>query len=196
MPEVVGTFVSAEPPQERANGPAETGDRSLGHLAQECLEFAERHLDWVEIAGVLGQVAKRGADLLDRFTHACTLVEIDVVHDDDVAASECRSEALFDVGEERLRVHGAIDRHRGDHLVVTQSSYKGDRLPPSKWGAPDQLNSSWAATIEPHHLGRDRCFIDEHQPGRIEHSLLSHPASPRLCHVGTVLLLCPQILFF
>ena len=79
---------------------------------------------------------------------------------------------------------------------MTQSGYKGDRLSLSKWGAPDQLDSSWAATIEPHHLGGDRRFIDKHQPGGIKHSLLTHPASTRLCHVGAVLFLCPQILFF
>src|SRR5438445_1012581 len=153
MPEVVGTFIGAEPRQERANGAAETGERSLGHLAQECLEFAEGHLDWVEVARVLGQVAKRRADFLDRRTHGFTLVEVDVVHDDDIPAPECRDEALLDIGEEHLRVHGAIDHHRSGHLVVTQSGYKGDRLPLSKWSAADQLDASWAATIEPHHLG-------------------------------------------
>jgi len=196
MPEVVGTFFSADLREERANGRAEPRDRSLGHLAQECLEFAEGHLDGVKVARVLGQVAKRRADLLDRRTHTCSLVEIDIVHDDDVAAPERRDEALLDIGEEHLRVHGAFDHHRSGHLVVTQSSYKGDRLPLSKWRAPDQFDASWAATIEPHHLGGDGRFIDKHQPGRIKHSLLKHPASTRFCHVGAVLFLCPQILFF
>jgi hypothetical protein len=55
--------------------------------------FAEGHLDRVEVARVLGQqVAERRAALLDRLTHACSFVEIDVVHDDDVAAfSKVRS---------------------------------------------------------------------------------------------------------
>src|SRR5258708_36600227 len=112
MPEVVGTFVSAEPRQERANGPAETGDRSLGHLAQVCLEFAEGHLDRVEVAGLLGQVAKRRVDLLDRLTHACTFEIIYVLHYDNVAAPECSHESLLNIGKKHLRVHGTIDTIR------------------------------------------------------------------------------------
>jgi hypothetical protein len=73
--------------------------------------------------------------------------------------------------------------------LVTQSGYEGDRLPFSKRGASDQFDSSWAAAIEPHHLGGDRRFIDKHQPGGIKHSLLTHPVSTRLDHVGAVLFL-------
>src|SRR3974390_1813292 len=107
MPEVVSTFFSAETRQERANGAAKPGHRSLGQLAQQSLEFAEGHLDWVEVGRVLGQVAKGRPDVLDHLTYAFALVEIDVVHHDDVAAPESGDEALLDVGEERLRVHGA-----------------------------------------------------------------------------------------
>src|SRR2546430_2194948 len=58
MPEIVGTFSSTEAWQERANSSSETGNRSFGGSAQKCLEFAEGHLDGIEVGRVLRQVTK------------------------------------------------------------------------------------------------------------------------------------------
>lgn len=196
MPEVVGTFLSGDAWQERANGPAETGKRSLGGLAQERLELAERHLDRVEVGRVLGQIAKCRPRILDRLTDACTFVNIDVVYDDNIAAPERRNQALLDVSTEYLCGHGPVDHHRGDHFVVTQGGHKGDRLPLSTRGMPDEFDASRTATPEPHHLGGDRSLVDKHQVGGIKHALLSHPAAARPRHVGAVLFRRPQTLFF
>ena len=49
MPEIVGTFLRTEPWDERANCSIEARNSSRRNLAQECLEFAVRHLDRVEI---------------------------------------------------------------------------------------------------------------------------------------------------
>src|SRR5882762_1576261 len=110
MPEVVGTFSRGDAWQERANGAAKTAYCSLSGLAQEGLEFAVVHLDGIEVGRVLGQVAKGCPRLLDRLTNSCSFVNVDVVHDDDIAAPERGDQALLDVGEEHLCVHGTIDR--------------------------------------------------------------------------------------
>src|SRR5712691_5107276 len=102
MPEVVGTFLSTEAGQERANGPAETGKCSLGDLAQECFEWAESHLDGIEVGRVLGQIAKCRPRIFDRFADASAFVNVDAVHDDDIAAPERWSQALHDIGQEHL----------------------------------------------------------------------------------------------
>src|SRR5258706_16468400 len=88
MPEVVGTFSRTEAWQERANSSSETRNRSFGGSAQKCLEFAEGHLDEIEVGRVLGQVTKCCARVLDRLTYARTFVNADIVHHDDIAAFE------------------------------------------------------------------------------------------------------------
>jgi hypothetical protein len=45
MPEVIVGFSGAESSSERADPAAQTGNSSLGELAQQCLEFAEGHFD-------------------------------------------------------------------------------------------------------------------------------------------------------
>src|SRR5260370_373136 len=85
MPEVVGTFSSTEAWQERANSSSEAGNRSFSGSAQECLEFAEGHLDGIEVGRVLGQVTKCRARVLDRLTDARTFVNADIVHHDDIS---------------------------------------------------------------------------------------------------------------
>jgi hypothetical protein len=44
-----------------------------------------------------------------------------------------------------------------------------------------------AASAQPRHLGIGSGLINEHQPGRIKHALLSLPAPARPRHVGTPL---------
>src|SRR5215204_4282919 len=171
MPEAVGTFSSTDACQERANRSADTGNCPLGRLAEECFDCAERHLDGIEIGRVLRQVAKCRPCPLDRLANAGTFVKIEMVHDDDIAAPERGSQALFDIGQEHLSCHGTFDHHRSDHLVVTQGGHEGDRFPNPAWGAADQLDAAWAATIEPHHIRGDRSLIDKDQPGGIKQCL-------------------------
>ena len=95
MPEVVPTFSRTEAWQERANSSSETGNRSFGGSAQECFEFAEGHLDGIEVGRVLGQVTKCRARVLDRLTYGRTFVNADIVHHDHIAAFERRNQALL-----------------------------------------------------------------------------------------------------
>src|ERR1700752_1549252 len=113
MPEVVGTFTSTEAWQERANGSSEAGDGSFGGFAQKCFEFAEGHLDGVEVGRVLRQVTKCRARVLDRLTYARTFVNADIIHYDDIAVLERRNQALLDISQEGLCVHGPVHHHRG-----------------------------------------------------------------------------------
>src|SRR6202030_323523 len=51
MPEIVGTFLRTELRDEGADGAVKAWDGSRCHFTQECLEFAVRHLDGIEVAG-------------------------------------------------------------------------------------------------------------------------------------------------
>src|SRR5215208_5899994 len=196
MPEAVGTFLSSDARQETANGSAQTRNCPFGSLAQELLDRAKHHLDGIEFGRVRGQVAKSRPCALDRLTNACSFMNIDVVHHDGIAAPERGGEALFDIGQEHLSRHGAFEHHRSDDLVVTQAGHEGDRLPLSKWGAPDQFDASRTPSPKPHHVGSDCSLVDEYQSGGIKHALLPDPAPPRPGDVRALLFGGPQTLFF
>ena len=51
MPEIVGTFLRTELRDEGADGAVKAWDGSRCHFTQECLEFAVRHLDGIEVSG-------------------------------------------------------------------------------------------------------------------------------------------------
>ena len=183
MPEVVGTFLSAKLWHERANFSVETRNSPLGSLAQECFEFAVGHLDGIEVGRVLRQVAQCRPRFLNRLPDACDLVDLEVIHHDDVVALERWDQALLDIGQEHLSRHRPVDHHRRGHFVMPQGGHEGDRLPFAKRNAADQPHSPRSAPPEPRHIGADRSLVDKHQPGGVKHALLSDPASARAGHV-------------
>jgi len=95
MGEIVGTFLRTELRDERANCSIEAGNSSCRNFAQECLEFAVRHLDRVEVGRVFRQVAKCRPRFLDRLPNAGPQMDPAVVHHDDVVALERGDQALF-----------------------------------------------------------------------------------------------------
>src|SRR6266478_1680741 len=164
MPEVIGAFSSTELRYERANCPVETWNGSLGGLAQESFEFAVRHLDRVEVRRVLRQITQCRLRFLDRLSDAGHLVGRKVVYHDDVVSLERGNQALLDIGQEHLSVHGSLEHHRGGHFVVTQGGHEGDRRPFSKRNAADQSDAARGPASQPHHIGADRSLVDKYQP--------------------------------
>src|SRR4029077_3224174 len=104
MSEVVGAFVCAEARHEKADSAAQAPLCPRGGFAQIRLEFAEGHLDRIEIGRVLGQVSQFCTGGLDRFLDASDLVGPEIVHDDDVAAVEHGSQALLDARQKDFAV--------------------------------------------------------------------------------------------
>src|SRR6266481_1391847 len=179
MAEIVGTFLRTELWDKRADGSIKARHGSRSYFAHECLEFAVRHLDWIEVWRVLRQVADRRPGFLNRLLNTGNQVNPAVIHDDDVIAPERGNQALLDIGEEHLTGHGTLDHHWRGHFIVAQGGHEGDRLPRSKRDAADQPDAPWSPPVEPHHVRADRSLVDKHQPGGIKHALLPHPTSPR-----------------
>src|SRR6266849_649173 len=195
MPEVIGAFLSTELWHERANCSVETRNSSRGNLAQECLEFAVRQLDGIEVGRILRQVANRRPSLLNRLPDAGDFVGSEVIHHDNVVAPECWNQALLNVGQEYLSGHGPLDYHWRGHFVVTQGGHEGDRLPFSKRDAANHPDTSRSPPSEPHHIGADRSLVEKHQPGGVKHALLSDPTSARSGHVCSLSLRRLQAFF-
>jgi hypothetical protein len=68
-----------------------------GNLAQESLEFAEGHLDRVQIGGILRQIAKGCSRGLNRLTNAGDFVGSKIIDHHDVVSLQCWHEAMFDI---------------------------------------------------------------------------------------------------
>src|SRR6516164_223426 len=119
MSEVVGTFLSAEQRNERANRPEETRNSPRGDFAQQRFEFAVRQFDRVEVRRILRQIAKRCPSTFNCLLDASNFVRWKVVHHHDIAAPERRNQALFHVGQEHFSIHGAVDHHGRRHFIVT-----------------------------------------------------------------------------
>lgn len=196
MAEIVGTLFGGEAWQERADGAFYAGYGARGSLAHHSFEFAEGHFDRIEVGRIFGQIAKARPSGFDGFTDAGNLVESNIVNHGDIAAPERWNEALFDIGQEHLPVHGSFDCHRGDHFVVAQSGDKGDCLPSPEWSPSDQLDAAWTAPPEPDHLGGDGSLVNKHQAARIKQPLLANPSPAGAGHVRPLLFRRPQILFF
>ena len=84
---VVGTFLWAECGHEGRSCVRDTNG-SLGRFSEMRLEFAERHLDRIEIRGIFWKIAQRCARGFDRLLNAGNLMNREAVHHHDVAALE------------------------------------------------------------------------------------------------------------
>src|SRR5580704_5925 len=88
MPEIVGTFLRTELWDEGADGAVKAWDGSRCHFTQECLEFAVRHLDGIEVGRIFRQVTQCRAHCFDSPANAGPQMDPAVIHHDDVVASE------------------------------------------------------------------------------------------------------------
>src|SRR5271169_4473156 len=93
MPEIVGTFLRTELRDEGADGAVKAWDGSRCHFTQECLEFAVRHLDGIEVGRIFRQVTQCRAHCFDSPANAGPQMDPAVIHHDDVVASERRNPA-------------------------------------------------------------------------------------------------------
>ena len=195
MAEEVQAFFRADGPQDGADSSPKTWNCSLCGFAQERFEFAEDLFDRVEVRRICRQKKCCRIRSLDRFHHAGHFVSRKVIHDDDVAAPERWSQTLFDIGEKYLSVDRAIN-HEGCHYsVMAQAGYQRAGFPMSMRNATHQPFTARATAPQPHHVGAGGGFVDEYQPGRVEHELLSPPASACAGHVRPLLFRGAQAFF-
>src|SRR5713226_9540043 len=87
------------------------------------------HLDWIEVRGILRQIAQACADCLDGVFDAKDFVGGKVVHHHNVSALERRGQTLLEVGQKDFAVHCSVDQHRRDYSGETQARNEGHGLP-------------------------------------------------------------------
>lgn len=195
MPEIVAAFSGTESGHERADAAAQIGYGSVGGLAQEGFEFAERHLNRVEVWGIFGQVAERCAHGFDCLPHTRDLMSSEMVHHDDILAPKRWSQRLADVGQECFSGHWPVKRQGSSHAIPTQGGHESECLPISVRCAANQSFPAPTTASSAHHFGVGRGLVDEHQPARFKHPLLSDPTPPRPGDVRSLLFRRVQAFF-
>src|SRR6476661_2850419 len=132
---------------------------------------------------------------LDCFYYAGHFMSWQIIHDDDVAATEGSCEALFDVRQEDGAVHRSINHEGSDNPVVAQPGDESHCFPMSMWNRCDQPLPARATTSEPHHVCAGSGLVDKHQPSGVKHALLSSPTSAGASDIGSFLLCRVQAFF-
>src|ERR1700745_571835 len=100
-----------------------------------------------------------------------------IIHDDDVAATEGWCEALLDVREEDGAVHRSINHEGSDNPVVAQAGDERDCFPMSKRNGCAPRPPARPPPSEPHHVCAGSGLVDKPQPSGVKHALLSYPTS-------------------
>ena len=95
------------------------------------------YIEDFEIRRVWRQVPHAGAYRSNRLLHASNFVNRNIVHGDDVIASEFRYKTLFDVSEEHCPIHCALKDERRNHTAIAQASNESEHFPISKWSVAE-----------------------------------------------------------
>jgi hypothetical protein len=118
------------------------------------LELGEGVFDRVEVGTVGRQVKQGGAARFDDIPDTGDLMGRQIVHDDDIAWPQGRSQHLLAPGEEDFAIHRLVDEHRRDHAGKGQSADEGDGLPMSVRDRGAAASSFRGPPPKPCHLCR------------------------------------------
>jgi hypothetical protein len=144
-------------------------------------------LDRAEVWRVGREVAQPSARRLDCRAGAGTSMRWQIVHHDEIARSQRRRRHLFDVGEERLSVHRAVEHHGRGQAAQAQGSGEGGRLPMTMRDGRTAALAPWGAATRTGHLGGRSGLIDEDQALGIEVRLRVEPSLALRGDVGPLL---------
>ena len=131
----------------------ESLDGALGGFSQQGFEFCEELLDRIEVRRIGWQVKQPCACGLDRFTYPLHLVGAEIIQHDDVTWLEGRRQNLFDIGEEGIAVHRAVDNAWCSKRRGAQARNKGGGFPMTMGDFADQPFAAWSPATQPGHFG-------------------------------------------
>ena len=187
MGEVVAAFLRAEAVKQGAEPPPSSLNRAFGRVAEQGFELGEDLFNGVEIRGVGGQEAQRGPHPLNGRPHGGTLVAAQIVHNDDIAWSECRQQTLFDIGQEAGAVDRAVEDARSGHTVVTQRRHEGEGLPVAVRPFRPQPLAPGAPAMAAGHVRLGPGLVQEDEPAGIKLALRALPLLAALHDVWPLL---------
>lgn len=174
--EVVGALLVGELIEEFADGFPGLLDRTCRRLPKHSFQLGKGLLDGIEVRAVGREEEQVRACGPDRAPHVWALVAAQIVHHDDITASERRDQEPPHIGQEAAPIDRSVEHAwRGDR-VTAQRSNERQRLPVSMRHLVDQAIPHSAATVRPGHVGLDPGLVDEDQPPRVKLVLVRPPA--------------------
>lgn len=179
----------AEKVEENADAIPERFHSTLGVFAQERFELGKGLLDRIEVRAVGRQIAQFCARGLDGGADRNALVRTEIVHHNDVAGCERGDQHLFDIGQERGRVHWSVHHHRRGQRIASQPCHESGDFPMAVRCTATYPSTFQRTPTQARHIGRASGFIDEHKLFRIKSGLRLAPGLTRFLHVS------PQLLF-
>jgi hypothetical protein len=125
---------------------------------------------------------------LDRRANAGAAMSRQIVHDDEIARIERWHQHLFDIGQEGIAVHRAVEDHGRGQAAQPQRSGEGGCLPVAVRHGRAAALPPFGAASEPGHLGGRTGLVDEDQALGVEIRLLVEPRPAPRGDVGPFLL--------
>ena len=171
-----------------SNGVPKAVTGAFADLFEQRFEFGEGLLDRIEVGAVGWQVEQLGAAAFDRLLDAGNLVAGQIIHDDDIARAQGRSEDLPNIGAEDVAGQGTIEHVGGGDAGSAQASHQGGGFPVTMQHRGEQTQAAGAPAEPPGHVGCRRGLVEEHQALRIESGLAPDEGVASLGYVRTLLL--------
>ena len=110
----------------------------------------------------------------------------EIVHNDDVAGTECGDQDLFDIGSEGLAIDWGVKKPRSLDPIVAQCRQECCRFPVAVRNFGREPHAARRPTPQRRHVGFGPGFVDEDQPLRLDAVLILCPLRPPPCDVGAI----------
>lgn len=132
------------------------------------LEFGKSHLDRVKIGRVGWQEEKPGTSLLETLRGSGTLMDGEIVENDDVAARQRRGELGFNPGIKSVAVDGLIDDPWRCQLAQAQAGNECLLAPMPERGISVEPLATQSTPAKPYHFRGDRGLVDKNETMRLK----------------------------
>ena len=138
--------------------------------AQASFQIGPETFDRIQLRAVRRQINRKAASVENRFANDVHLVDVEVVHDDDVALIDPWSQALFHEAEKRSTVDGRLARHDLGFLAEPDRADERDRFPRAK--RPQALHALAAkrSPVLATHSGLHKRLVDKDEAFDGEHT--------------------------
>jgi len=186
--EIVGAFAGSEGVEETAYAPPEAIDGALFGFSEKCLEFCEDLLDWIEVRRVRRQKQEMGASSANGAADRAAFVRAEVIHDNDVAGAQHRSEHVFDISLETFAVDWTVEDARRIDASTAQGGHKGQGFPMAVRNLGMEPFAAPAPSPKWRHIGLCPSLVEKDETLGCKPCLKTLPYGPPASDIRTLLL--------
>ena len=153
MIEIVGAFGGVELGEGVGYCADQVIKGSRCGFSQQRFQFGEYLLDGIEVGAVRRQIAQAGPGFFDGLLDTGNLVARQIIHDDNVADPQRRSQELLHPGEKSFAVHGSVEQARRGDLIIAQRAHESRCFPMAERNIRHEPVAARAAAIKSRHFG-------------------------------------------